>query len=230
MDGLSDLERFVHSDIHLPTLVKIGFIHAQLETIHPFLDGNGRIGRLLITFLLCQSEVLIRPVLYISHYFKRHRSEYYDRLQRVRDMGDWEGWIKFFLSGIATVSLEATETARSIVALREQHREIVQKGFGRAAGNGLTVLESLFQRPFVTVGQVQQHLNITYPPANALVQRFVEAGICTRSPVKSDIEFIIIDRTSIYFRKIEATISRGTLRPEKLAHPRPRTQHWTQTA
>jgi Fic family protein len=177
INALGMLETFIHSDIQLPTLIKIGLIHAQFETIHPFLDGNGRIGRLLITFLLCQSEVLIRPVLYISHFFRRHRSEYYERLQRVRDFGDWEGWIKFFLNGIATVSLEATETARSIVALRERDREIVQRTFGRAAGNGLTILESLFESPIVTIGQVQQRLGVTYPPANGLVQRLVEAGV-----------------------------------------------------
>jgi Fic family protein len=177
MNSLGALENFIHDEAPLPILIKIGLIHAQFETIHPFLDGNGRVGRLLITFLLCQSEVLIRPVLYISHFFKRHRSEYYERLQRVRDHGDWEGWIKFFLNGIATVSLEATETARAIVALRENHREVVQRTFGRAAGNGLTILESLFESPIVTIGQVQQRLNVTYPPANNIVQRFVEARI-----------------------------------------------------
>lgn len=177
VNALAALEAFIHDQIQLPALIKIGLVLAQFETIHPFLDGNGRIGRLLITFLLCVNEILIRPVLYISHYFKQHRPEYYDRLQRVRDSGDWEGWTKFFLTGIAQVSLEATETARSIVALRENHRDIVQRNFGRAAGNGLIILESLFERPFVTVGQVQQRLNVTYPPANALVQRFSDAGI-----------------------------------------------------
>jgi Fic family protein len=152
-------------------------IHAQFETIHPFLDGNGRVGRLLITFLLMQNEILLKPVLYISHFFKQNRLDYYEKLQSIRDNGDWEGWIKFFLMGIATVSLEATETARAIVGLREHHRQLVTERFGRAAGNGLTILESLFRQPFVTVGQVQKRLNITYPPANALVQRFVEAGI-----------------------------------------------------
>jgi Fic family protein len=177
MPALGDLETFMHSSVYLPALVKIGLIHAQFETIHPFLDGNGRVGRLLITFLLMQNEILLKPVLYISHYFKRNRSEYYERLQAVRDQGDWEGWIKFFLTGIAAVSLEATETARAIVSLREAHRQLVTERFGRAAGNGLTILEGLFRSPIVTVGQVQRTLGITYPPANALVQRFVEAGI-----------------------------------------------------
>lgn len=177
LNALSDLENFMHSGAYLPALVKIGLIHAQFETIHPFLDGNGRVGRLLITFLLMQNEILLKPVLYISHYFKQNRSEYYERLQAVRDRGEWEAWIKFFLVGIAAVSLEATETARAIVDLREHHRRLVTERFGRAAANGLNILETLFSSPIVTVGQVQKTLGITYPPANALVQRFVEAGI-----------------------------------------------------
>lgn len=177
MNALGDLEAFMHSEVYLPALVKIGLIHAQFETIHPFLDGNGRVGRLLITFLLMQNEILLKPVLYISHYFRRNRAEYYDRLQAVRDRGEWEAWIKFFLTGIAAVSLEATETARAIVDLRENHRRLVTERFGRAAGNGLTILEGLFRSPIVTVSQVQKRLGITYPPANNLVQRFVDAGI-----------------------------------------------------
>lgn len=177
MTALSELESFMHSDVYLPALVKIGLIHAQFETIHPFLDGNGRVGRLLITFLLMQNEILLKPVLYISHYFRRNRSEYYERLQAVRDRGEWEAWLKFFLSGIAAVSLEATETARAIVDLRERHRRLVTERFGRAAGNGLNILETLFRSPIVTISQVQKNLGITYPPASALVQRFVEAGI-----------------------------------------------------
>lgn len=175
--ALGDLESFMHSPVPMPALIKIGMIHAHFETIHPFLDGNGRVGRLLITFLLMQNEILLKPVLYISHYFKKNRAEYYERLQAVRDRGDWEGWIKFFLTGIAAVSLEATDTARSIVSLRERHRQVVTERFGRAAGNGLTVLETLFRSPIVTVSMVQKRLGITYPPANTLVQRLVDAGV-----------------------------------------------------
>jgi len=174
---IGNVEDFIHDTSPIPPLIKIGLIHAQFETIHPFLDGNGRVGRLLITFLLCQNEILIRPVLYISHFFKQNRSEYYELLQRVRDNGDWEGWIKFFLRGISTVSNEATETARIIVGLRERHRKSVTEGFGRAAGGGLRVLEQLYERPFMTVTQVAELLGVTYPPANDLVRRFVDAGI-----------------------------------------------------
>lgn len=178
-DHLSLLERFIHAETNIPYLIKIGLIHAQFETIHPFLDGNGRVGRLLITFLLCQSEVLIRPVLYLSYYFKMHRQRYYELLQNVRDEGDWEGWIKFFLDGIATVSLEATTTARAIVELRESHRQYIIEEFGRAAGNGLKVLESLYKTPFTTTKRVQELLDITFPPANNLIRRMVEGDLLT---------------------------------------------------
>ncbi|MAC10846.1 MAG: cell filamentation protein Fic [Sphingorhabdus sp.] len=174
---IGELENFIHGDSHIPMLVKIGMIHAQFETIHPFLDGNGRVGRLLIVFLLCENDILIKPVLYISHFFKEHQQEYYRLLQAVRDRGEWEPWIKFFLKGIAAVSNEATETAKAIVELRERHRHEIQESFGRAAGNGLKLLERLFQRPFVTVPQVSRMLDVTYPPANDLVARFVSAGI-----------------------------------------------------
>jgi Fic family protein len=178
-DHLSDLERFIHSDTNIPYLIKIGLIHAQFETIHPFLDGNGRVGRLLITFLLCQSEILIRPVLYLSYYFKRHRQEYYDLLQGVRDEGEWESWIKFFLEGVATVSLEATTTARAIVELRESHRQYIIEEFGRAAGNGLKVLESLYKTPFTTTKMIQDLLGITFPPANNLIKKMVAGDLLT---------------------------------------------------
>ena len=177
MECLSQLEKFMHGKHDLPPLVKIGLVHAQFETIHPFLDGNGRVGRLLITFLLCESEILIKPVLYISHFFKQHRSEYYERLQRVRDKGDWEGWIKFFLRGIGQVSLEATETARAVVALREKHRSMVQQMLGRAAANGLQILETLFERPFLTVAQIQTYLGVSFPPASSIARKFCELGI-----------------------------------------------------
>lgn len=174
---LGDLEKFIHTESEMPALVKIGLLHAQFETIHPFLDGNGRVGRLLITFLLCQSKILIKPVLYISHYFRQYRSEYYECLQRVRDFGEWERWIKFFLRGVASVSLEATETARSVVSLREHHRNIITSKFGRAAANGLKTLEMLFENPIVNVSTVQKYLKVTYPPANDLVGRMCENGI-----------------------------------------------------
>lgn len=174
---LGALESFLHSGSDLPQLIQIGLAHAQFETIHPFLDGNGRVGRLLITFLLCQREILLKPVLYLSHFFKQHRAEYYERLQTVRDSGDWEGWLAFFLRGIVSVSREATETARRILALRENHRAAVTAGLGRAAANGHRVLEHLYQRPILSVAGVQALTGSTYTAANNLVARMVGLGI-----------------------------------------------------
>jgi Fic family protein len=176
-NALGELEKFLHREDDVPLLVKIGLAHAQFETIHPFLDGNGRIGRLLITFLLCEREVLHKPVLYLSHFFKRHRAEYYQRLQTVRDQGDWEGWLEFFLRGIAEVSAQATETARRILMLREEHRHIITESLGRGAANGFRVLQRLYERPIVSVEDVRQLTGTTFTGANQLVQKLVESGI-----------------------------------------------------
>lgn len=174
---LSGLEQFLHTDTHLPLLIKIGLAHAQFETIHPFLDGNGRVGRLLITFLLCEQQVLVKPVLYLSYYFKRHRQQYYDRLQAVRDAGDWEGWLTFFLNGVVEVSKQATETARRILSLREDHRRAITDQLGRAAGNGHRVLEHLYEHPIVSVSDVEELIGTTYQAANDLVARMVDMSI-----------------------------------------------------
>lgn len=176
-EALSDLERFLHRQDDLPALIKIGLAHVQFETIHPFLDGNGRIGRLLITFLLTEGGILHKPVLYLSHYFKRYRQTYYEHLQAVRDHGDWEGWLAFFLRGVAEVSTEATDTARRILALREEHRTAITEHLGRAAGNGHKVLETLFYRPIVTVGEIESLIGTTYAAANNLVARLATLGI-----------------------------------------------------
>lgn len=176
-DALAALERFIHHDNPMPVLVKIGLAHAQFETIHPFLDGNGRIGRLLITFLLCEREILTKPVLYISHFFKRYRDRYYDLLQSVRDTGDWETWLKFFLEAITEVSGEATETARGIVGLRERHRDVITKQFGRAAANALIVLERLYSLPMMNVKEIAELAQVSFSAANTLTHRFVEHGI-----------------------------------------------------
>jgi Fic family protein len=176
---LGALETFIHTADELPLLVKIGLAHAQFETIHPFLDGNGRVGRLLITFLLCEKEILTKPVLYLSHFFKRHRSEYYERLQAVRDRGEWEEWLAFFLTGVTEVSGEATETARRIIVLRESHRAAITERLGRAAANGFRILEHLYEKPVLSVKQVQTLTGTTYPAANDLVAKLVEVGILT---------------------------------------------------
>lgn len=176
-EALGELEKFLHRDDDLPPLIRIALAHVQFETIHPFLDGNGRVGRLLITFLLTERAILLKPVLYLSHYFRRHRQEYYDHLQAVRDRGAWEEWLAFFLRGVSEVAAEAAETARRILQLREQHRASITQHLGRAAGNGHKVLESLFDRPIVGVKDVRELTGTTYPAANSLVSRLEEIGI-----------------------------------------------------
>ncbi len=174
---MAAFERFLHSDTQIPALVKIGLAHAQFETIHPFRDGNGRVGRLLITFLLCEKEILSKPLLYISHYFRKNQEMYYRLLQRTRDEGDLESWLNFFLEGIAQVSNEATDTARRIVDLRENHRDLIVAEFGRSAGNGITLMEELFQRPIIQVNDVVNILGVSFTSANSLMGKFVEHGL-----------------------------------------------------
>lgn len=177
--ALSDWEKFLHQNDHIPVLVKIGMAHAQFETIHPFLDGNGRVGRLLITLLLCEWKKLQEPVLYLSHFFNQHRQEYYELLQNVRDFGDWESWIKFFVRGVSEVSGQATDTSREIVSLREKHRGLIVEEFGNVAGNGLKVLEKLFLKPYITVKQIESFTGVTFSAANNLMGKFENVGILT---------------------------------------------------
>ncbi len=174
---LDEFEKFLHAETYLPVLIKIGLAHAQFETIHPFLDGNGRIGRLLITFMLCEANVLSEPLLYLSIYFKENRNEYYDRLQAVRDHGDWEGWLAFFLDGVATVATQATETARKIVTLRESLREKITQQMGRRAANATNLLDHLFRHTHVNVGTVGKLIRVSQPTANSLVAELVRIGI-----------------------------------------------------
>ncbi len=172
--ALDDFERYLHRPSDLPVLIHVGLAHAQFETIHPFIDGNGRVGRLLITFLLVHRGVLHRPLLYLSHYLKRNRAEYYDRLTAIRQRGDWEGWMRFFLRGAGETATEATATARSILALREEHRELVQEQTGL---NGVRLLDFLFDRPLVNVNLVRDSLNVSFATANNLISEFEQARL-----------------------------------------------------
>lgn len=172
--ALSDFEAFLHAEQDNALLIRAGLAHAQFETIHPFLDGNGRVGRLLITFLLVHGGALRQPLLYLSYYFKLHRAEYYDRLMAVRLRGDWEGWLRFFLRGVAETARQATDTAERIFELRERHRSLVLSDTG---ANGLKLLSMLFQRPLVNVNVVGQDLEVSFPTANRLVARFEELGL-----------------------------------------------------
>ena len=175
--ALDNFEKFLHDPAPMPDLIRLGLAHAQFETIHPFLDGNGRVGRLLITFLLCEQKILQRPLLYLSYYFKRYKVEYNDRLQAIRDTGAWEPWLKFFLRGVVEVSGEATTTARRIMRMREEHRDAIVAKLGRRTDRGLKLLERLFDVPVVTGLSVEKVADLTAPNANALIQALVSLGI-----------------------------------------------------
>ena len=176
-EALDNFEKFLHDPAPMPDLIRLGLAHAQFETIHPFLDGNGRVGRLLITFLLCERGILRRPLLYLSHYFKRYKTEYNDRLQAIRDAGAWEPWIKFFLQGVHDVSQEATGTARRISQMREQHRGLVVATLGKRTDRGLKLLEHLYDVPVVTGTSVEKITGLSTPNANALIQSLAALGL-----------------------------------------------------
>ena len=174
--ALDKFEKFLHDD-SFPVLIHCGLAHPQFETIHPFLDGNGRVGRLLITFLLCQRKVLHRPLLYLSHYLKAHRAEYYDRLTAIRNDGNWEGWLKFFLRGVDEVSTEAIHTARRIFSLREKHRNAIDEKLSSSAGSGLRLLDYLYEQPMINVRMVERRLGTSFVTASKLVEQFVTLEI-----------------------------------------------------
>ncbi|RDD60603.1 Fic family protein [Ferruginivarius sediminum] len=177
LDLMSDLEAFIHADTpEMPTLIKAGLVHVQFETIHPFLDGNGRLGRLLITFLLCTQGILKEPILYLSLYFKTHRQQYYDLLQQVRERGDWETWLEFFLDGIAETSLQASEAAREILALFETDRHRIEN-LGRPAASALRVHQLLQQKPIIGIPAAAQQLSISPPTIAKSIQHLEDLGI-----------------------------------------------------
>ena len=173
--AMGEFEKFLYDESPRPTLITCGLAHCQFETIHPFLDGNGRIGRLLITFLLCERGVLSRPLLYLSHYFKQYRHEYYNCLMSVRNKGDWEGWIKFFLKGIWEVSKEAVETSRDIISLESEHTRLIQEQI--RTGKGRNLLELLFRYPIISIPEAKNRLQTAFGTANRLINEFVRLGI-----------------------------------------------------
>lgn len=174
--SMAELEDYMYEDDDVPALIKIALIHAQFESIHPFLDGNGRMGRLLITFWLCQQEILTQPLLYLSYYFKQNRLEYYDRLMAVRTKGDWENWIKFFLRGVATVSDEATESAKKIIGLQNKYSEVLLQN-DKSNNNYTVLLNLLFEKPIITKKEISELLGVSLPTANTMVDTFCELGI-----------------------------------------------------
>jgi Fic family protein len=200
---IAQLERFIHDETsHLPRLVRAGLVHAQFETIHPFLDGNGRIGRLLITLLLCDYGALAEPLLYLSLYFKEHRDEYYQKLDQARRDGDWEAWLGFFLDGVAETADGAVATAGDLSRLFDGDRQRLQAA-GRRAGSLLRVHETLEARPLVTLTEVVARSGLSFPAASSAMEELVNLGIASELTGKKR------NRVFAYDRYL-ATLAAGT--------------------
>ena len=175
---MGDLEKFLHNeDIKVPALIKIGIAHYQFETIHPFLDGNGRIGRLLITLFLVDQKILNKPLLYLSAFFEKNKSLYYDNLTFVRTKSDMTQWLKYFLVGVAEAAEDATQTLSDILELKTKLEISITTTFGKRSNNGLLLLQFLFTKPIVHVNQVKEVTRSSYKSANDLVSDFVNVGI-----------------------------------------------------
>ncbi|OGN07235.1 MAG: hypothetical protein A2669_00525 [Candidatus Yanofskybacteria bacterium RIFCSPHIGHO2_01_FULL_48_25b] len=192
MRAMGDIELFMHKDNEISTLVKAALIHAQFETVHPFLDGNGRTGRLLMTFYLCQQGLLERPVLYLSEYFKRNREAYFDLLNGYHNKGEVEPWIKFFLEGVADVAEKAIATSKSINSLREEDIVKVSALGGKRVKSALKLLQNLYTLPIVDAKKVEQWTGLSRPSANALIKEFVRLGILEQR-----------DKKEVYRRRFE---------------------------
>lgn len=210
-EAMSDLERFLHGEEDgLPVLIKAALAHVQFEIIHPFLDGNGRVGRLLITFLLCHAGVLGQPLLYLSLYLKEHREEYYRLLQEVRSTGDWEAWIAFFLEGVAQTADGAVTTARRLVQLFEEDRARILPR-GRRAGSALRVHDALKARPLISLQDVVRRAGLSYPAAATGMVILNELGIARELTGKKR------NRVFVYDRYL-ALLSEGTEARTSTAH------------
>jgi len=177
LDCMSALELFLHDErADLPLLIKAGLVHVQFETIHPFLDGNGRLGRLLITFLLCAAGVLREPILYLSLYFKQHRPAYYDLLDRVRVKGDWETWLDFFLTGVRDTAEQAAAAARRILVVFEEHRRKIE-ALGRPAASVLRVFEHMQRNPIMSIPAAAERIGISAPTVAKSLDHMRQLGM-----------------------------------------------------
>ncbi len=174
---MADLERFLNGkSAPYPTLVNAALAHVQFETIHPFLDGNGRMGRLLIAFILHHNGVLKRPLLYLSLYFKQHRDEYYRLLDKVRTEGDWEAWLDFFLEGVESTAQNAVETAQRLVSVMQENARKIRQ-VGRKANTALRVFDALCERPILTIAEIQRRTKLSFPGATNGMKTLISLGI-----------------------------------------------------
>ncbi len=172
---LDQLEKFLHSDTELPPIVQAAMIHYQFETIHPFLDGNGRIGRLLVTLFLCQKNVLTKPLLYLSAFFERYRQEYYKLLLKVSQIGAWKEWIGFFLKAVTEQSEDAVSRSRHLLELLRNYSQIAREK--RLTPTAIQLVELIFMKPVLNAKTVQEFLNVSYPSAQNAISSLEEAGI-----------------------------------------------------
>ncbi len=198
---LSDLEKFWHKkDLNIPELIKVAISHYQFETIHPFLDGNGRIGRLLITLHLVSLGILQKPTLYISDFFEKHRSQYYDGLSRVRETNDIEHWVRFFLTGVLETAKNARETLEKIIDLRKKYEETIEKGMGiKRQKLGKQLLRCLFSQPIVTIRDIESLLSVTFPTASAISKDFQRLGVFSeKTGLKRDRIFYLTEYINLF--------------------------------
>lgn len=204
-ESLANLELFLHDEYGTtPPVIKAGLAHAQFETVHPFLDGNGRVGRLLISLILVTEGVLSHPFLYLSLYFREHRADYYEALQRIRTHGDWEGWLRFYLIGVESVANQAADTTRALFDLYEHDRTRLLS-LGRATGSAIAVYEVLRRRIVLSAPKAAEEAGVTWPTANAALQRLVRLGIAAETSGRQR------DRLYTYTQQLQI-LDRGTSR------------------
>jgi Fic family protein len=207
MECMGALEKFLHRKREdLPILVKTALVHVQFETIHPFLDGNGRLGRLLITFLLCVAGAIHEPILYLSLYFKMNRKKYYELLDRVRTHGDWETWLEFFLTGVKETAQQTADTSREILALIEKDRRKIED-LGRPAASVLRVHQHLQRKPIITIPATAEQLSLSAPTVAKALQHMVKLGMVRETTGKQR------HRLFTYHRYLEI-LNRGTELPK----------------
>lgn len=180
IEAMSDLEKYINADDELDALIRAALIHYQFETIHPFLDGNGRVGRLLITLFLMEKKVLSTPALYISYFLKKNRVEYYDRMTEVRAKGNYEQWVTFFLRALLESAEDATATIDELIALHDKNAAVIS-GMGRAAKNAMLVFEYLEANPIIEIRKTAEALSITFNTASSAVKRLTDAGVLVQT-------------------------------------------------
>lgn len=201
LECLYQLESFLHQEeSELPVLIKAALVHLQFESIHPFLDGNGRLGRLLITFMLCENRILREPLLYLSLYLKSHRQKYYELLQSVRETGNWAPWIEFFLQGVLETSDQATETAREILTIFDEDKRDIEK-LGQAANTALRLHEFIQRRPVVNVQVAVTQLRLSPPTIRKAIEHLEELSILQETSGKKR------DKRYVYQRYMDQLIS-----------------------